>query len=344
MNMKVPSSNARRSALRPLMAGTLLALPCAGTLLASQAARAADVDAGKWPERPVRIVVPFAAGGTTDLSARIIAEALTRSLGQTFVVDNRAGAGGNIGAAEVAKAKPDGYTFMMGTPGTQAINQYIYSKMPYRTKEDFDPVSFVVRVPNVLVVNPSVPAKTARELIDYIRANPGKLTYGSSGNGTTIHLAAEMLKAEARLDIPHVPYKGSGPMLQDLLANQVQLATDNLPSAIPFIRSGKLRALAVTSKDTAPGLADVPPLAQTVPGYEAESWFVLMAPKGTPKAIVDKLAAASDAFLKSADGIKRLNELGAVPVGGTPESLGKFIAAEDVKWKKAVEFSGARVD
>ncbi len=297
-----------------------------------------------WPSKPVRIVVPFAAGGTTDITARIIAEQLTKALGQTFVVENKGGAGGNLGAAEVAKAAPDGYTYLMGTPGTQAINQFLYAKMPYDTQKDFAPVSLVVRVPNVLVVNPGLGVKSVQELIDRAKAKPGSINYGTPGSGTTGHLSTELLKSLTKTDFTHVPYKGSGPMLQDLLGGTVQMAIDNLPSAMPHIKAGKLVALAVTSPEPSPELPGVPALGSVVPGYVAESWFVLMAPAGTPPAIVDRLSGEVDRIVKRPDVVERFKALGATPVGGTPKSLGDFIAQETGKWRDVVKASGARVD
>jgi tripartite-type tricarboxylate transporter receptor subunit TctC len=297
-----------------------------------------------WPSRPVRIVVPFAPGGTTDLTARIVAEQLTQSLKQSFVVENKAGAGGNLGAAEVAKAAPDGYTFLMGTPGTQAINQFLYPKMPYDTAKDLVPVSFVVRVPNVLMVNPAVPAKDIKALIALLKAQPGRLSYGSPGNGATGHLSTELFKTQAGVFVTHIPYRGSGPMLQDLMAGQVQMSIDNLPSALPLIQSGKLVALGVTSAQPVPQLPGVPAIASVLPGYEAEAWFVLVAPAGTPQPIIDKLSAEVDRILKKPEVAERFAKLGATPVGGTPRQLGDFIAAETRKWQKVVKDSGAKVD
>ncbi len=297
-----------------------------------------------WPAKQVRIVVPFAPGGTTDITARIVAEQLTKALNQTFVVENKAGAGGNIGAADVAKSAPDGYSFLMGTPGTQAINQFIYSKMPYNTEKDFAPVSLVVRVPNVLVVYPGLGVKSVQELLDRARSKPGSINYGTPGSGTTGHLSTELLKTLTKTDFTHVPYKGSGPMLTDLLGGQVQMAIDNLPSSMPHIKAGKLIALAVTSAAPSPELPGVPALGSIVPGYLAESWFVLMAPAGTPEAIVNKLSAEVDRIVKRPEIVERFKQLGAEPVGGTPKSLGDFIATEVTKWREVAKVSGARLD
>ena len=297
-----------------------------------------------WPAKPVRMVVPFAAGGTTDITARVVAEQLTQVLKQSVIIDNKAGAGGNIGATEVARAAPDGYTFLMGTPGTQAINQFLYPKMPYDTAKDFAPVSFVVRVPNVLVVHPGVGVKTLGEFIAAAKARPGGMSYGTPGNGSTGHLSTELLKGRAQIFAVHIPYRGSGPMLLDLMAGQIQMAIDNLPSAMPHIRSGKLIALGVTSMARNAELPEVPTIASVLPGYAAESWFVLMAPAGTPPAIVGRVSAEVDRILKKPEIIERFKGLGATPVGGTPDQLAQFIAAETRKWQQVVKASGAKVD
>ncbi|MEO6623700.1 MAG: tripartite tricarboxylate transporter substrate binding protein [Burkholderiaceae bacterium] len=298
----------------------------------------------EWPTKPVRIVVPFAAGGTTDITARLVAEELTQVLKQTFLVDNKGGAGGNIGATEVARAAPDGYTFLMGTPGTQAINQFLYPVMPYDTVKDFAPVSFVVRVPNVLVVNPGVGAKDIADLIAKAKLRPGGFSYGSPGNGSTGHLSTELFKTRAKVFVTHIPYRGSGPMLLDLMSGQIHMAIDNLPSAIPFIRSGKLVALGVTSDQRSAQLPDVPTVASALPGYAAESWFVLMAPANTPPAIINRLSAEVDKILRKPNVVERFKSLGADPVGGTPEQLGQFITAESRKWAEVVKTSGAKID
>jgi tripartite-type tricarboxylate transporter receptor subunit TctC len=297
-----------------------------------------------WPAKQVRFVVPFAPGGTTDILARLLGQHLSESLGQPFVIDNRAGAGGNIGAAEVAKAAPDGYTVMMGTPGTQAINQFIYTKMPYDTQKDFAPVSFVARVPNVLVVHPGVGVKSLQELIAYARANPNKLNSASPGAGTTGHLSLELFKKLTGVQIQHVPYKGSGPALNDLIGGQVQMTIDNLPSALPHIQSGKLVALGVTTEQKVDVLPDVPTVASVVNGYEASSWFVVVAPAGTPEPVVNRLASEIDKTLKKPALLERMKTLGAEPVGGTPQALARHIAAETDKWREVARLSGAKLD
>ncbi len=297
-----------------------------------------------WPTKPVRIIVPFAPGGTADISARIVAEQLTKSFGQSFVAENRSGASGNIGAAEVARSAPDGYTLLMGNTPTVVINQFIFPKMPYNSEKDFAPVSFVVRVPNVLVVHPSLGVRSLQELIERAKAKPGSINYGTSGAGTVLHLSAELLKTMAKIDLVHVPYKGSGPMLQDLLAGQVQMSIDNVPSALPHIRSGRLLALAVTPSRPVAMLPNVPTIASVIPGYEAVAFFALMAPTGTPQSIVSRLSAEIDKILRRPDVMERFQQLGAEPVGGTPAELAAFIASETVKWREVVKASGARAD
>jgi len=316
-------------------------------LLAALALSVAAVSASAqtdWPTKSVRIVVPFAPGGTADISARIVAEQLTRAFNQPFVAENRGGAGGNIGAAEVARSAPDGYTLLMGNTPTLAINQFIYSKMPYNTERDFAPVSFVVRVPNVLVVPPSLGVRTLQELIDLAKAKPGSINYGTSGAGTVLHLSAELLKTMAKIDLVHVPYKGSGPMLQDLVAGQVQMAIDNVPSALPLIRSGRLLALAVTPSKPVATLPNVPTIASVIPGYEAEAFFALVAPAGTPQSVIAKLSTEVDRILHRPDVIERFRQLGAEPVGGAPAELATFLASETTKWRDVVKTSGAKAD
>ena len=298
-----------------------------------------------YPTKPIRLVVPFPAGGATDLLAREVSKHLTDAWGQSVVVDNRPGAGGNIGSELVAKSPPDGYTLEMGTVGTHAINASLYSKMPYDHVKDFVPVILVAGVPNVLVVNPSVPVNTVQELIAYAKANPGKLNFASSGSGTSIHLSGELFKVMAGVNMTHVPYKGSAPALAELIAGQVQLMFDNLPPSLPQIKAGKLRALAVTSARRAPALPDVPTVAEAgLPGFEASSWFGVLAPAGTPPAVVAKLNAEIAKWLMSPEAKEKLAGVGANIAGGTPEDFARHIQAETAKWAKVVKESGAKVD
>ncbi len=297
-----------------------------------------------YPTKPVRLVVPFPAGGTTDLLARAAAQKLSEAWGQQMIVDNRPGAAGNIGAELVAKSTPDGYTLLMGTVGTHAINASLYAKMPYDHVKDFTPVILVAGVPNVLVVNPQLPVNTVPELIAYAKANPGKLNFASSGSGTSIHLSGELFKTMTGVQMTHVPYKGSAPALTDLIGGQVQLMFDNLPSSLAFIKAGKLRAIAVTGTTRAPALPDVPTVADTVPGFEASSWFGILAPAGTPRDIVMKINGETSKWLASPDAKEKLAAQGANVAGGTPEDFAKHIQAETAKWAKVVKESGAKVD
>ena len=298
-----------------------------------------------YPTKPVTIIVPFAAGGTTDILARIIGQALTAELGQSVVVDNRAGAGGNIGGQAAAKAAPDGHTLFMGTVGTHAINASLYKKMPFDPVKDFAPLTRVANVPNLLVANPAQPYKSVKDLIAYAKANPGKVNFGSSGNGSSIHLSGELFKSLAKVDMQHVPYKGSAPAVTDLLGNQIGIMFDNMPSAIQHVRSGKLVPLAVTTAKRSPELPSVPTIAEAgVPGYEATSWFGMFAPAGTPVPVLAKLNAAIVKVLAQPDVKKKINEQGAEVYSETPEQFAAFIQAESVKWGKVVKESGASLD
>ena len=316
--------------------------------------RHAHAQAG-WPNKPVRIVVPFAAGGTTDILARAIAPELQRAFsasGQPFIVDNKPGAGGNSGAAEVAKAANDGYTLLMGTVGTHAINPSLYPKMPYDHVKDFAPVTLVAGVPNVVVMNPESAQKykinTLVDLIRAAKANPGKLNVASSGNGTSIHLAAELFKSLTGTFMLHLPYRGSGPALIDLLAGNVDLMFDNLPSAMPHIKSGRLMALAVTSGVRSTALPDLPTVAEAggllLRNYEASSWFGLLAPAGTPADIVSRVQQETAKAMATPAIKDRLQAVGAIPSGMTPANFVKFIDAETKKWAVVVKASGAKVD
>ena len=305
-----------------------------------------------WPTKPVRIVVPFAAGGTTDLLARAIAPELQRVFGQPFVVDNKPGAGGNNGAAEVAKAPADGYTLLMGTVGTHAINPSLYPKMPYDAVKDFAPITLVAGVPNVLVMNPGTAQRLGvtdvQSLIKALKANPGKLNMASSGNGTSIHLAGELFKTMTGTFMVHLPYRGSGPALIDLMSGNVDVMFDNLPSALPHIKSGRLKALAVTSAARSGALPELPTVEQaggnTLKSYEASSWFGLLAPAGTPADIVARVQQETAKALATAAMKERLLAQGAIPSGNTPAEFAIFIAVEAKKWARVVQASGAKVD
>jgi tripartite-type tricarboxylate transporter receptor subunit TctC len=302
--------------------------------------------AADYPSRPVRLIVPFPAGGTTDIFARLIGDRLSKSLGQQFVIDNRGGAGGNIGSDAVAKADPDGYTLLMGTVGTHAINHSLYTRMPYDALRDFAPVAFVAGVPNVLVVNPkNIKATTVQEFIAEAKSTPRKFNMASSGNGTSIHLSGEMFKQMTGVDFVHVPYRGSGPAVNDLLAGQVDLMFDNLPSSIGHIRAGTLRAIAVTSAQRSPALPDVPAIAEAgVPGFEASSWFALFAPVKTPREIVDKLNAEVLKALDDPEVQKRFAEVGGEIRKQSPQEFGAFVKGELEKWAQVVKASGAKIE
>lgn len=298
-----------------------------------------------FPNKPIRIVVPFPPGGATDILARAVAQDLQRTFGQSALVENRPGAGGNLGADYVAKSPGDGYTLLMGTVGTHGINVSLYSKMPYDAVKDFAPITLVALVPNVLVVHPSVPVRTVKELIDLAKKDPGKLNYASSGNGTSIHLSGELFKTMAGVNMLHIPYKGSSPAVADLLGGQVNLMFDNLPSSLQHIKAGKLRAIAVTSSKRSPALPDLPIIAEAgLPGYEASSWFGMVAPAATPRDVVAKLHDAIVKGLATPETSERLSSQGAEKVGNTPEQFAAFIRAEIDKWGKVVKAAGAKLD
>lgn len=291
--------------------------------------------AAGYPDHPVRIIVGYPAGGSTDIVARIIGAWLSQKLGQQFIVENKPGAGNNIGTEFVTKAAPDGYTMLLINPAN-TINASLYKKLNFVFLRDIDPVANVIQVPNVMEVNPSVPAKTVKEFIDYVKANPDKVNIASSGNGTSIHLSGELFKIMTGLKMTHVPYKGSAPMLTDLLAGQVQVTFDNLPSSIGHIKAGKLRALAVTTSVRSPELPDVPTVAETVPGYEAVAFFGFGVTHGTPKPIIDLLNKTINEGINDPGVQAKLKELGGIPMPGTPEAFGKFLADETAKWEKVV--------
>jgi tripartite-type tricarboxylate transporter receptor subunit TctC len=296
-----------------------------------------------YPTRPVHVIVGYPAGGTTDILARLVGQYLSERLGQQFIIDNRSGAGNNIGTEAVVNAAPDGYTLLLVNPAN-AINATLYEKLPFNFVRDIVPVAGIIRVPNVMEVNPAVPVKTVAEFIAYTKANPGKVNMASSGNGTSIHVSGELFKMMTHVDMLHVPYRGSAPALTDLMGGQVQVLFDNMPSSIEYLKAGKLRPLAVTTAARSDALPGVPTVAETVPGYEASAWFGLGAPKGTPAEIVDKLNAAVNAGLADPKLKARLADLGGTMLVGPPGDFGRLVVEETEKWAKVVKFSGARPD
>ena len=312
--------------------------------LAVMGVLASPAAAQEWPTKQVNFIVPFSAGGTADLFGRLLATHMQQKFGQPFIVENRVGAGGNIGAGLVAKAAPDGYTFLVGTVSTHAINPFLYSKLPYDTVKDFQPVSLIARLPNILVVHPSLPVNTVAELIAYLKANPDKLSYGSSGAGTSIHLAAELFKIKTGTTMTHVPFRSSGDIMNNLTGGHINLAFDNATLAWPQVKAGRLRALAVTSTERAAIAPDLPPVADTIPGFDATSWHGVFAPAGTPKPIVDKMAAEMKRILELPDIKDKLFEIGAAASPMTPEEFVKFIDSERTKWAEVVKASGAKID
>lgn len=300
--------------------------------------------ADSYPSKPITLVVPFSAGGTTDILARIVGQALTVEMGQSVIIDNKPGAGGNIGAQQAARAKADGYTLFMGTVGTHAINQSLYKKLPYDPIKDFAPLSRVATVPNLLVVNPNRPYKTVQELIDFAKKNPGEVTYGSPGSGASPHVSGALFQSMTGAELTHIPYKGSAPAVSDLLGNQIAVIFENMPAAIQHVRSGKLHPIAVTTATRSPELPDVPTIAEAgVPGYEAMSWFGMWALAGTPQPVLDKLQTSLTKVLKDPAVVKKIADQGGTVVVDTPEQFQTFINAEAAKWGKVVKDSGAEL-
>lgn len=305
-------------------------------LLAATASTAAV--AQSFPDHSITMIVPFAAGGSTDVVARIVAQKMSDDLGQQVIVQNVAGAGGNLGAGNVARAEPDGYTILMGTVATHALNPLILKSTPYDAEKDFAPISLLVIVPNVLVVNPELPAKNVQELIALLKADPDKYSYASSGNGTPLHLSGELFKSMAGVDMQHIPYKGAGPALNDVIGNQVPIMFDNLPSSSSHIKAGTLRALAVTTAERAPSFPNVPTIAESgISGYETYTWNALFAPANTPADVVSRLNAAANKALTDPAVAERMKEFSATIVGSTPEELGVHVKAELAKWKPVVD-------
>jgi tripartite-type tricarboxylate transporter receptor subunit TctC len=314
-----------------VVAGMLLAL-------AAQAQTAAV-----WPTKPVKIVVTFPPGGAPDTLARVLADKWGQSSGQTFTVDNKPGAGGNIGADFVAKSAPDGTTLVVGTVGTHAINAALYDKMPYNHVKDFTPITFLASTPNLLVVNNSVPAKTVKELIELAKKTP--LSFGSSGSGTSIHLSGELFNTMAGVKMQHIPYKGRAQAVPDLLGGRIAMIFDNMPSALPLVKAGEVRAIAVTSANRSPAAPNIPTIAESgLPGFEATSWFALYAPAGLPRDVQMRINAETARVMALPDVKEKLATLGLEVATGTPEALAAFMQAETAKWGKVVKESGAKLD
>ncbi|MCD2513224.1 Bug family tripartite tricarboxylate transporter substrate binding protein [Comamonas endophytica] len=326
-------TTSKKSLLRPVIA---LCLAAGSTAALAQAA---------YPSKPVRLIVPYPAGGTTDIIARLTANQLTERLKQPFVVENRAGASGAIGAQAVAQAAPDGYTLVMGTASSHGINSAVQKNLPYDAVKDFAPVTVVASTPNIIIANNNVPVKTLADLLKLAKAQPGRINFGSTSAGGSPHMSAELLKMMTGTDMMHVPYKGAAPMLADLLGGQVQIGFDNLPSSIAFVKSGKVRALAVTTAQRWPGAPDIPTVAESgVPGYEVSGWFGLLAPAGTPREVLNKLQSAVAEAIRTPEVAKQLRDLGAEPLASTPDAFAQDIKNDVEKWRNVVKTTGVKLE
>ncbi len=315
----------------------------AGFALAAMLAALPQADAQDYPSRPVKIIVPFPAGGTADVMPRVIGEWLSRKWGQPVVVENRTGAAGNIGAEAVAKAEPDGYTLLSAPPPPLVINQNLYPKLGFDPSE-FVPIVIMGRVPNALVVNPKLPLNSVAEVIAYAKANPGKLTSATQGNGTTSHLTSELFQMMADLKFQHVPYRGSAPALTDLVAGSVDLMFDNLGVSLPLVKGGQLKLLGVATPKRMASLPDVPTIAETLPGFESAAWFAIVAPPKTPQAVVDKINADVNEALRQSDIVQRLTQLSAEPIGGTPQATAAYMREEIERWHKVIKAANVKLD
>ena len=328
-----PTSHRPFSALRRSVSLSLLAAATLGCALSH---------AQTYPAKPIRLVVTFTPGGAPDILARLFSE--KAQLGQTVVVDNKPGAGGNIGADAVAKSAGDGYTLVMGTVGTHSINGSLYDKIPYDMVKSFTPISLIASAPNLLVVNNDLPVKSVPELISYMKANPNKLSFGSPGTGTSVHVSGELFKSMTGTTMTHIPYKGRQFAIPDLVGGSIQLMFDNMPSALPMAKEGKIRALAQTTAKRSPAAPDIPTMAEFVPGFEATTWFAMFAPANTPRAVIDKLNAEVVRVFKLPEVQERLKTIGLDPVLSTPDELARYQAVEITKWAKVVKESGARAE
>ena len=326
-----------------ILRASVTGLVCGLVCLLSVAIGIAPASAADYPNRPVRWLIGFAAGGPVDIVARIMAQWLSEHFGQQFVVENRGGSGGNIAAAAAINSAPDGYTLLFVAPNN-AISTSLYKKLSYDFIRDTVPVASIIQLTNMLVVSNAMPVKTVQEFIDYCKANPGKVSYASSGYGTSVHMSAELFKAMAGIEMVHVPYRGSAIAFPDIMSNKVQLIFDNLPSALEQSRAGTVRALGVTSPRRWPGLPDVPAIAETVPGFESVGFYGISAPKGTPPEIVEILNKAVGEALRDPKVIERLTDIGGIPKPMTPAEFGKLIADETEKWRKVVAFAGVSVE
>ena len=313
---------------------------CIGGFLSFTAIGAPDV----YPSRSITMVIPFPPGGPTDVTGRVLAEKLSTVLKQTIIVENKPGASANIGAQYVANAQPDGYTLLFSTGGTHGINPFLYKNIGYDPVKDFEPIIWATISPNIIVVNPDLPVKTLKELIDYAKARPGELSSAAPGQGSTPHLAGELFKKSAGINIQHIPYKGSGPALTDVMGGHVPIMFDGIPSSLPLVKAGKLRALAVTSKSRSSAALDIPTVAETIPGFEASGWFALYAPAGTPRSIILLLNQGANQVLEMPDVKKRYSDLGADVVGGSPEKLRDQVKREMAKWSELIRTTGIHAE
>lgn len=332
--MKMTFAAGRASALLKVLAGAVVLTFGAQSLTSAQAQES-------FPERPITMIVPYAAGGTTDILARLMSDEMSKTLGQPVVVEYRPGAGGTLGSELASEAAPDGYTIVMGAPGSHATSPSLYKDLAYDPVEDFETISRVALVPNVVIVHPSVEAETLEELIALMKEKPGQINYGSAGVGATTHLTGELFGQMAGVDIMHIPYKGSGDAMIDLVSGQIQMMFENLPGAMGQIEGGQVRPLAVTSSERSPALPDIPTVAEAgVPGFEVVSWFGLFAPAGTPEPIISKLNEAVQTALENPEVRERLLELGAIPAGGTPQEFHDFVVSERDKWAEVIKSAG----